>query len=388
MSIVALIFIVVLFLVIISLLMTEQGKELRDFISFFTSGIDAGFKPEQLFFLGKVGRGLKIEHLSSIFRALSTLDRCMSEIVLRSRQTGSENDPATQKLLSRLYKFRTKIELDQSLKKHGLKSTREINPGQRIRILLRGMGVYSSRVIKNGSRSITIEYPVGASSRPATSIEWSGRAVNVYFWRQSDAGYVFDTVFVSDPASVGKAVLHLAHSNNLVRSQKRKSIRVKCSVYAQMYLIKPGETIDNRLEPEPGMKCLLEDLSEDGAMVIIGGKAVKNIRMKLQFMIHDVLIVMAGTIRAVEYNKESQQSRIHFDCTELNPRMKNAILTFVYNVLPEDEKEELDAIRLTEEDGKVESMSGSQTKNGSDSRIDTVSELPEIPDFLVNERTK
>lgn len=388
MSIVALIFIVVLFLVIISLLMTEQGKEIRDFISFFTSGIDAGFKPDQLFFLGKIGRGLKIEHLSSMFKSLSTFDRCMSEIVLRSRQTGSENDSTTQHLLSRLYTFRTKIELDQSLKKHGLKSTREINAGQRIRILLRGMGVFSSKVLRNGPRSITIEYPVGVANRPATSIEWSGRAVNVYFWRQGDAGYVFDTVFISDAAYAGKAVLHLAHSNNLVRSQKRKSIRVKCSIYAQMYLIKPGETIDNLLEPEPGMKCLLEDLSEDGAMVMIGGKAVKNIRMKLQFMIHDVLIVMAGTIRAVEYNKETQQSRIHFDSGELNPRMKNAILTFVYNVLPEEEKEELDAIRLTEEDGKAESVSVPNGKNGSDGKIDTVSELPEMPDFLGNKRPK
>jgi len=380
MSIVALIFIVVLFLVIISLLMSEQGKELRDYISFFTSGIDAGFKPEQLFYLGKIGRGLKFEQLSLIFKYLSHLDRCISEIVLRSRQTGSENDPVTQHLLSRLYKVRTKIELDQSQKKHGLTSTREINPGQRIRILLRGTGVFSSRVIKNGSRSITIEYPVGTANRPATSIDWVGRSVNVYFWRQSDAGYVFDTVFIADPAFTGKAILQLAHSNNLVRSQKRKSIRVKCSIYAQMYLIKPGETIDNLLEPEPGMKCLLEDLSEDGAMVMIGGKAVKNIRMKLQFMIHDVLIVMAGTVRAVEFNKETKQSRIHFDSTELNPRMKNAILTFVYNVLPEEEKEELDAIRLTEEDGKDES--GPNGKNVPDSRIDTVSELPEMPDFL------
>ena len=103
-------------------------------------------------------------------------------------------------------------------------------------------------------------------------------------------------------------------------------------------------------------------------------------------MIHDVLIVMAGTIRAVEYNKDTQQSRIHFDSGELNPRMKNAVLTFVYNVLPEDEKEELDAIRLTEEDGKAESTPVSNGKNGSDSKIDSVSELPEMPDFLGNKR--
>jgi len=168
-------------------------------------------------------------------------------------------------------------------------------------------------------------------------------------------------------------VLHITHSHNLIRSQKRKSIRVKCSIYAQMYLVKPGEPLEFALEPEPGMKCLLEDLSEDGAMVIIGGKGVKDMQIKLQFLVHDVLIVMAGKIRAVEFNPDTNQSRIHFESGELNPRMKNAILSFVYNVLPEQEREELDAIRLSEEDG----LSDAENAEGSYSLED----LGEQPDF-------
>ena len=182
---------------------------------------------------------------------------------------------------------------------------------------------------------------------------------------------MFDTVTLPDPVASGKAVLYIAHSHSLIRSQKRKSVRARCSIYAQMYLVKPGDTLDNALEPEPGMKCLIEDLSEDGAMVIIGGKAVKDMQIKLQFMVHDVLIVMAGVIRAVDFNKETNQSRIHFESGMLNARMRNAVLTFVYNVLPEAEKEELDAIRLTEEDG-LEEAHGSDEKNGS---------LEDVPDL-------
>jgi c-di-GMP-binding flagellar brake protein YcgR len=178
------------------------------------------------------------------------------------------------------------------------------------------------------------------------------KSLSVYFWRHDDAGYVFDTVVVSDPMASGRALINVSHSSALLRSQKRRSIRVKCSIYAQMYLVKQGDPLLGVLEPEPGMKCLLEDISEDGAMVIIGGKAAKGMRIKLQFTLNEVLIIMVGTVRAVEYNNDANQSRIHFESEELNPRMKNAILAFVYNVLPEEQKEELDAIRLTEEDGR------------------------------------
>jgi hypothetical protein len=367
-------FIVVLVLVFIAFLLTEKGKSFREYIMFCSVGLDSGFKIPQILFLGKVGKETGLKDLTALFWSIHALDQCTAEIVRRTRQTGTEKDVATQELLSRLYKYRTKIELDQAQKKHGLDSTRNIASGQRIRILLRGTGVFSSRVLRNTPKSLVLEYPVGANARPATSVDWTTRNLSIYFWRADDAGYVFDTVTLPDPLASGKAVLYIAHSHSLIRSQKRKSVRARCSIYAQMYLVKPGDTLDNALEPEPGMKCLIEDLSEDGAMVVIGGKAVKDMQIKLQFMVHDVLIVMAGVIRAVEFNKETNQSRIHFESGKLNARMRNAVLTFVYNVLPEEEKEELDAIRLTEEDGLEEA-------NGADGKKGSAQDIPELSDF-------
>lgn len=400
MSYVVLFVILVIFLVIVALLLTEKGKRARNYVHFISVGLDSGFTLAQILFLGRIGKLAEIEDLTALFWSVPTLDRCTAEIVRRSRHTGTANDPDTQRLLSSLYKWRTKIELEQSKKRRGLETTKDIVAGQRIRILLRGVGVFSSRVTRNNAKDLVIEYPVGSVKNPVSSIDWVNRTISVYFWRQDDAGYVFDTIVLPGGAMEGKAILSLAHSGNLIRSQKRKSVRAKCSVYAQLYLVKPGEPLDTALEPEPGMKCLIEDISEDGAMVVIGGKAMKDMQIKIQFMIHDVLIVMAGTIRAVEFNRETNQSRIHFESGELNPRMKNAILTFVYNVLPEEEKERLDAIRLTEEDGLADSRSTASPaasspsgrtipkdasvsvggKSGSD---DTIEELPTIPDSIV-----
>jgi hypothetical protein len=364
---------IILLLLVISFFMTERGKEMRSFVHFYTTGLDSGFKMSQILFLAKIGKETGLEDRSSLFWSVQALDRCIAEIVRRTRQTGSENEADTQKLLSRLYAYRTQVELEQSKKKHGLDSTKDIAAGQRIRILLRGVGVFSSKVLRNNLTNLALEYPKGTPNLPASSVDWKSKTLSIYFWRHEDAGYVFDTITVPDPASEGKAILHVAHSNKLIRSQKRKSVRAKCSVYAQMYLIKPGDSLDDTLEPEPGMKCLIEDLSEDGAMIVIGGKAIKDMQLKIQFMIHDVLIVMAGVIRGFEFNQETNQSRIHFECGQLNSRMKNAILTFVYNVLPEEEKEIFDAIRLTEEDDRQESVSGEEKNESA---------LPDMPDFI------
>lgn len=366
---------IIVLLLAIVFMMSSPGKELRTFIHFCATGLDSGFRMPQILFLSRIGKETGLEDRSSLFWSVQALDRCIAEIVRRTRQTGSENESDTQALLSRLYAYRTHVELEQSKKKRGLQTTKDIASGQRVRILLRGVGVFGSKVLKVNPANLALEFPKGTPALPGTSVDWAHKTVSVYFWRHDDAGYVFDTVTLPDAAFEGRAILHVAHSNTLIRSQKRKSVRAKCSIYAQMYLVKPGEPLDETLEPEPGMKCLLEDLSEDGAMIVIGGKAIRDMRIKLQFMVHDVLIVMAGVIRGFEFNEDTNQSRIHFECNGLNPRMKNAILTFVYNVLPEEEKEVLDAIRLTEEDDRQESgADGGMAGNDDQS-------LPDMPDF-------
>ncbi len=379
-------------LAIVALMMTERGHDVKKTFQFFISGLDLGFKPGEIMFLRKIAHTTNLEDPTSLFWSLPVLDQCTAEIVQRARQTGTDNDESTQHLLSRIYAYRTRMELEHSKKKLGVESTRDILINQKVRILLRGTGVFTSRVVRNTSRSLVLDYPANPTIQ-ATSIPWAGKTISVYFWRHDDAGYVFETTVIPDPVSEGKAVIHVAHTNSLLRSQKRKSIRAKCMISAQLYLVKPEEQLETALEPEPGMKCRIEDLSEDGAMVLIGGKAVKNMKIKLQFMVHDVLIVMAGIIRAVEYSEQLNQSRIHFECEELNPRMKNAVLTFVYNVLPEEEKQELDAIRLTEEDGLADADQPDPQEPGESEKsinpdeeaavvdVDSMHELPDLPDF-------
>ena len=68
--------------------------------------------------------------------------------------------------------------------------------------------------------------------------EWVGKVINVYFWRKGDAQYVFDTIVVQTGIYLGKSTLYVKHSYNLTRTQKRRSVRAKCEIYADLFFIK------------------------------------------------------------------------------------------------------------------------------------------------------
>ena len=172
---------------------------------------------------------------------------------------------------------------------------------------------------------------------------------------------------------LGKPSLYLRHTEKLLRTQKRQSVRTQCKIYASLFIIKDRVIDYNEVETKPGYRCLIEDISESGAMVRIGGKGVPNIQMKLQFNIEGKLIIMFGIVRTVEYNKTINQSRLHFECVHIEPSMKNEILSFVYNILPENEKEIFDAISLTTEDEKNE-KSDSEEEIPADEHLTSAAE--------------
>ena len=263
-----------------------------------------------------------------------------------------ENDPKIQKFVEKLYNYRTKVELDPK-NSHSMKSTKSLKSGQKIRIVLKGFGVFSSKVV-NAGRDLVISLPLQKNVILLSATEWVGKSVSVYLQRAGDAGYVFDTIVKDAGAFNGASVLQLEHTENLIRSQKRKSVRCACNIIGQLYIVNSETMSQTAIETSSGLKCLIEDLSEDGALIRIGGKGQKNIKIKIQFQLGEEYIVMFGVVRAVEYNQNSNQSRLHFECVTLPQKMKNEILTYVYNVIPQEEKDAFEAMSQAESDASSE----------------------------------
>ncbi|MBO4403853.1 MAG: PilZ domain-containing protein, partial [Treponema sp.] len=324
-------------MVVIRILVINSEK-----IQFYAVGFDSGFRLSEIRTLWRLARINDLETPLSLFASLPSLNKCISRVIIETRKDGSYDTGKIQLFLQKLYDYRTRVALDAK-KRMGIESTRALKKGQRLRIILKGKGVFSSRVLDN-KRELVISLPVKYSEelQKFTALKgslWEGKDVSVYLWRKDDASYVFESKVLAEGNYLGSRALFLRHSFELERAQKRQSIRVKCSIQADMYFIRYAIKDYDAVETKPGFKVLLEDISEDGAMVRIGGKGKSSEKIKLQFSIGNDLIMMYGTIRSVEFNKTLNQSRLHFECTHIAPSMRNTILTFVYKILPDEEKE-------------------------------------------------
>lgn len=316
-------------------------------IHFAITGLDSGFSIPDLFLLWKAAELCELDQPTSLFFSINALTKCMTQIQGMKTPDGDIN-PRIELIMSKLFDFRTKIQ-NESDEKKGLDDTRTLDKGQKLRIILPGKGVFVSEIVNNGN-FIVINVPKQNNLIPIPGEEWVGKVISVYLWRKGDARYVFDTTVTQHGLFLGKSALFLKHSANLIRTQKRKSVRAKCEIYGNLFIIR-NPTVDiTAIETQNGYKCLIEDISESGALIRIGGKGVENVKIKLQFTIQNKLIIMVGVIRSVEFNEQENQSLIHFECTHIDSTMRNEVLSYVYNMLPENEKEILEALAQTDTD--------------------------------------
>lgn len=345
----------VLVAVIVRLCVVFQDK-----IKFLIQGQDEGFKIGECLLLWRLAKSTSLEQPASLFYSVPALNTAITDYISNARHSGEENSPKVQDFLAKLYKYRTKIDIDHE-NKRGLESSKYLERGQRLRIILKGKGVFTSEILNNG-REISALLPLQKNTLKMPAEDWVGEEVSVYLWRKGDAGYVFDTRVTGSGVFQGQTVIYLAQSAKMERAQKRRSVRSACKIPAHLYFL-GDQTIDfTSVELSEGYRCILEDISEDGAMVRVGGKGETNVQIKLQFEIDDKLIVMFGIVRAVEYNPKINQSRLHFECLHLEKDMKNAILNYVYKIIPDDKKEVLEAMAMTEAD-EQEDMAESKNQN-------------------------
>jgi len=300
-------------------------------IQFYTRGRESGFALNEINLLRKVAIESNIQNPVSLFWSVKQLDRCLRSMILKFRS--SANHGISQEMISKLFDFRKKIEFEQPKYKIGITTSRKITVRQVIKITLPGVGNYVSNVVENLRKYFAISYPVGPQL--PMGVSWSGQKINIYFWRPDDAGYVFETKILNDFTDSKVPILHVAHSDSLVRSQKRGSVRADVNKNAYLYSIKSGEGANEIVEKTHGIKCMVLDISEDGAAILIGGKARAGLSVKIQTKLSGEDVVMCGVVRGVNFNQNKNQSVLHIKSIPLSFNMKNKVLGFVYGLFPD-----------------------------------------------------
>jgi c-di-GMP-binding flagellar brake protein YcgR len=127
----------------------------------------------------------------------------------------------------------------------------------------------------------------------------------------------------------------VAHSEDVVRAQKRQSIRVRMDQPGFVYPLKTIQNANEMEESSPGLRCRLKDISEDGAALMVGGKTKAGLPIKLQFDLPSSRVVMCGVVKGANYDAPKNVSLLHLQAVTLSTRMRNHILTYVYNLFGE-----------------------------------------------------
>jgi hypothetical protein len=188
-------------------------------------------------------------------------------------------------------------------------------------------------------------------------MQWHGLGISIYFWREDDAGYVFDTDVIDEVFSKGISSLKVEHKDSLFRTQKRKSMRIKFRKTAFLYKVNDMDN-PHLLEKSKGCICMLEDISDTGCAFKINGHATPGLRLKVQFSLDRIPVCMPGTVRSFEYDASTNISLVHMEADTLPMGVRNHILCEVFDLLPEEDEEELPFRMLEEETDTASSQNG------------------------------
>ena len=144
---------------------------------------------------------------------------------------------------------------------------------------------------------------------------------------------------MSDHSDKQYPILHVGHSDSVMRTQKRKSIRVEVGGAAFLYPLHRLEEANEHPENAAGLRCNLKDISEDGAALLVGGRGKAGMPAKLQFKLGDADIILSGVVRGVNFSEKNNRSILHLQAAPPSAVMRNRILAYVYDIFEERNSE-------------------------------------------------
>jgi c-di-GMP-binding flagellar brake protein YcgR len=355
-------------LIVLFLLVSKPGSvhpprfQYRGRLEFYTKGMDAGFSLSEINLLWSASIRADLENPPSIYGSLEELDMAINQIAGGKKFSDRRNIEPETVILKKLFDYRKKVEMNRSKYKSGLKSSRNIAIGQKLTIRADGVGVYSSKILENEQGYLTISIPVGDPLPGGFS--WRKAKLNVYFWRKEDAGYFFQTRVIEKYYDRKNLTFHIYHSDNILRSQKRRSLRAPARISARLFPLKSLDDANIWMESSPGLSCLVVDLSEDGAALRIGGRGKKNQPFKLQFKLRDEIVVVTGVVKRVQYDGKEDDSILHVEFLPPPETTRMILLSYVFDI--DRSRAKGDTIESADSIGALNVISGLSAEPGNE----------------------
>ena len=175
----------------------------------------------------------KLENPTALFWSIKQLDRSIKGTIIRYRARSQEQDPEYNLPAGKALRAAQEGGVRPAEVQAGHQEHPQALPKQHLRITLPGIGPFGSTIVEILSRYMAISHPQGPKLPDGFS--WKNQKIGVYFWRAEDAGYFFQTKVLEDFIDKKYPILHIAHSDNLIRAQKRNSVRVETDMPAELF---------------------------------------------------------------------------------------------------------------------------------------------------------
>lgn len=339
---------VVFIIVLVVVMRLRGGKQKFPFFEFYGRGRKEGFSFKEIGFLKQIAIQNKLEKPQTIYWSTRQLDRCLRPAIQKINANEKMSSAEKLRMLNKLLDLRKKAEFNLPKYHKRIRDTSAILPRQKLIIREQKYGTFVSWVIENNKRHLVVTQPSG--QKASETLKWTGRKVTVYFWRQEDAGYEFESKVQEQIQHEEYPLIYLQHSQKLERKQKRQSVRVETRISAKFYpvIVSAGEGVQKAVISQRGYVAKIGDLSETGCSMLAGKGLKKNARLKIDFFLTDTKrIVALGIVVSLSNTGDDRVKHYHIMFTKVGPQSRNNILLFVYNIFGErEEKDEWKKRRL------------------------------------------
>jgi c-di-GMP-binding flagellar brake protein YcgR len=154
-----------------------------------------------------------------IFSNTGLLDDMLKKGIYALHQNSKLGEEERERRLTYLFQIKQIIERN-ARKGLGVRSTIMMRPGQSVSITTESGGRYNTRVVSTLKDMIALE---AVNDETGTQIRWPrGTRIKVNFWRESDAGYAFESKVLGYDKMRGTLCVLVHHARTMKREQQRR----------------------------------------------------------------------------------------------------------------------------------------------------------------------
>ena len=302
---------------------------------FRRAGKAVGLQPMQIDALENLVRMCKVKQPLLVFTSASLLDDTLKKGLYSIDNSKELSEEERENRKGTLFQVKQIIE-SNARKGSILRSTTFLRPGQMLSVTPESGVQFSSKVISNMKDFLTVSAP----AQPAGSdTRWMrGTKLSVYFWRDNDAGYSFQSKVLGYDTVKGVSSVLIQHSKTLRREQRRRGRRRELMRPCFYYPIKIVETgqgrkVERKASVEKNMRTLgtVVDLSAGGCAIQALNPFDKGKLTMVEFDIDRKAPIRAfGKVLHV-HRQKGRGGVMHIKFTRVTRQYLNRISEFVYD---------------------------------------------------------